>query len=211
MKGIIKTKVRLSIFTLITVLESLFCAVINVNALPYENERNLQPNPNLPVELQSAQKKLFEQLENHKEQLEAINNMSIPMEMQNFGQNVASMNKTIDNNFPVVGVQNNISSVTNQSNMIPATNGIDTTKGIPTPNMSAGGWKSDGMGNWYFYDYYTTQMVTGYFKIDEKIYYFEENQNGKRPYGQLYMNEKTIDGFIADANGVVNDFHPVLR
>lgn len=206
MKSTIKNKIKVLVFTFITILDSLFYAMVNVNASPYENEKNLQPNPNLPVELQTAQKKLFEQLEHHREQVEAMSNMTALIEMQNSGKNVNSMNKTIDNSFPVAGVQNSIPSVSNQSSVISATNGIDTTKTIPTPNMSAGGWRSDGKGNWYFYDFYTTQMVTGYFIIDGKIYYFEENQNGKRPYGQLYMNEKTKDGFTADADGVVVDY-----
>ena len=68
------------------------------------------------------------------------------------------------------------------------------------------GWLNDGIDKWYFFDFFNFEMHTGYRIVDGKAYYFEEKDNGKRPKGEMYMNEVTPLGYYASATGEVIDF-----
>ncbi|WAJ23554.1 InlB B-repeat-containing protein [Lacrimispora xylanolytica] len=93
------------------------------------------------------------------------------------------------------------------------------------------GWYNEPMDKkLYFFDPNTTEMLTGWRRIDNKMYYFtEKNQRQTymgdnkigwlfdleilntplslldRPYGSMYRNEYTPDGFWVDENGVCKD------
>ena len=83
------------------------------------------------------------------------------------------------------------------------------------------GWHYDTHdGKWYYLDPATGAMKTGWQQIDGKWYYFNPtpvaetwsydsavsvwrfNGNTVRPYGSMYQNEMTPDGYYVDANGV---------
>ncbi|WP_158585026.1 InlB B-repeat-containing protein [Lacrimispora algidixylanolytica] len=90
------------------------------------------------------------------------------------------------------------------------------------------GWYSESMDKKkYFFDPSTTVMLTGWQRIDNKEYYFTEKNERKtytgdnrigwlfdfeilntplsrldRPYGSMYRNEYTPDGYWVDENGV---------
>ena len=83
------------------------------------------------------------------------------------------------------------------------------------------GWHYDtNDGKWYYLDPATGAMKTGWQQIDGKWYYFNPtpvaetwsydsavsvwrfNGNTVRPYGSMYQNEMTPDGYYVDANGV---------
>ncbi|MDW2798770.1 InlB B-repeat-containing protein [Clostridium boliviensis] len=88
------------------------------------------------------------------------------------------------------------------------------------------GWNYEPMDDKrYFFDPATTKMLTGWQLIDHKWYYFTKqnesqtyfgsnpsgsNPNGwkydktkpGKPYGSMYQNERTPDGYLVDENGV---------
>ena len=83
------------------------------------------------------------------------------------------------------------------------------------------GWHYDtNDGKWYYLDPATGAMKTGWQQIDGKWYYFNPtpvgetwtqdqstsvwrfNGNTVRPYGSMYRNEMTPDGYYVDADGV---------
>jgi uncharacterized repeat protein (TIGR02543 family) len=93
------------------------------------------------------------------------------------------------------------------------------------------GWYSESMDKKkYFFDPSTTKMLTGWQRIDGKSYYFTEKNERKtyrgdnrigwlfdfeilntplslldRPFGSMYRNEYTPDGYWVDENGVCSD------
>ena len=63
------------------------------------------------------------------------------------------------------------------------------------------GWHYDAQeGNWYYLQPETGELLTGWQKIDGNWYYF--NKDDQRPYGALYQNERTPDGYWVDESGV---------
>lgn len=81
------------------------------------------------------------------------------------------------------------------------------------------GWHHDTEdGKWYYLNPADGVMVLGWQKIDGKSYYFNPyapeqtwdyvdgkwtfNGTVSRPYGSMYQNEQTPDGYSVDANGV---------
>jgi uncharacterized repeat protein (TIGR02543 family) len=83
------------------------------------------------------------------------------------------------------------------------------------------GWNYEPMdGKKYFFDPANTKMLIGWQKIDGNWYYFTErnvaqtyygsNPDGwlydetkpGKPYGSMYQNERTPDGYLVDENGV---------
>lgn len=87
------------------------------------------------------------------------------------------------------------------------------------------GWHRDVQdGRWYFFDRKTGIMLSGWQKIDGMDYYFAAAEDvpgqtwfwktglgkwifekfGYKSYGCMYMNEKTPDGRLVDANGIWN-------
>lgn len=66
------------------------------------------------------------------------------------------------------------------------------------------GWIMDG-GRWYYLNPANGEMVTGWIQIDGSFYYFNTaaGQAGK-PYGAMYSNERTPDGYNVNSNGVWN-------
>jgi len=92
------------------------------------------------------------------------------------------------------------------------------------------GWNHESMDDRrYFFDPSTTKMLTGWQKIDGKSYYFTTKNEGQtyfgsnrqggsnsqgwtydsnrpgKPYGSMYQNEYTPDGYFVDENGVCVD------
>ncbi|MDR2022092.1 MAG: InlB B-repeat-containing protein [Hungatella sp.] len=83
------------------------------------------------------------------------------------------------------------------------------------------GWNHEPMDKKrYFFDPGTTKMLTGWQFIDNKWYYFTKKNEAQtyfgsnhdgwlydpakpgKPYGSMYWNEKTPDGYLVDENGV---------
>lgn len=85
------------------------------------------------------------------------------------------------------------------------------------------GWYLDPQdGRWYYLDLATGEMLTGWQLIpgwgymylnpfaEAQTWFYDEasgmwiydTENTRRPYGSLYMNEKTPDGYFVDENGV---------
>ena len=83
------------------------------------------------------------------------------------------------------------------------------------------GWHFDEQdGKWYYLKPGTGEMLTGWQYIGEKWYYlnptpmavtwnFDEKTGGwtyngaaERPFGSMYQNEMTPDGYFVDENGV---------
>lgn len=94
---------------------------------------------------------------------------------------------------------------------------VDEKRGMLT------GWYLDPQdGRWYYLDLATGEMLTGWQLIpgwgymylnpfaEAKTWFYDEasgmwiydTENTRRPYGSLYMNEKTPDGYFVDENGV---------
>lgn len=94
---------------------------------------------------------------------------------------------------------------------------VDEKRGMLT------GWYQDPQdGRWYYLDLTTGEMLTGWRQIPEwgymylnpfaetQTWFYDESsrmwiydtENTRRPYGSLYMNEKTPDGYFVDENGV---------
>lgn len=88
---------------------------------------------------------------------------------------------------------------------------------------NAHGWYLDPQdGRWYYLDLATGEMLTGWQLIpgwgymylnpfaEAQTWFYDEasgmwiydTENTRRPYGSLYMNEKTPDGYFVDENGV---------
>lgn len=82
------------------------------------------------------------------------------------------------------------------------------------------GWYLEKQDNkWYFLNPVDSKMLTGWHYIDNKWYYFAHTNNGQtyfgnnetgwvykplvetRPFGSLYINEVTPDGYIVDGSG----------
>jgi len=83
------------------------------------------------------------------------------------------------------------------------------------------GWNYEPMDDKrYFFDPSTTKMLTGWQYIDNKWYYFTKQNESQtyygsnpegwkydptkpgKPYGSMYQNEITPDGYLVDENGV---------
>lgn len=66
------------------------------------------------------------------------------------------------------------------------------------------GWILDD-GRWYYLNPNGGEMLTGWIQIDGSYYYFNTaaGQAGK-PYGAMYSNERTPDGYNVNSNGVWN-------
>lgn len=94
---------------------------------------------------------------------------------------------------------------------------VDEKRGMLT------GWYLDPQdGRWYYLDLATGEMLTGWQLIpgwgymylnpfaEAQTWFYDEasgmwiydTENTRRPYGSLYMNEKTPDGYFVDENGV---------
>lgn len=94
---------------------------------------------------------------------------------------------------------------------------VDEKRGMLT------GWYQDPQdGRWYYLDLTTGEMLTGWRQIpgwgymylnpfaEAQTWFYDEasgmwiydTENTRRPYGSLYMNEKTPDGYFVDENGV---------
>ena len=94
---------------------------------------------------------------------------------------------------------------------------VDEKRGMLT------GWYQDPQdGRWYYLDLTTGEMLTGWRQIpgwgymylnpfaETQTWFYDEasrmwvydTENTRRPYGSLYMNEKTPDGYFVDENGV---------
>lgn len=94
---------------------------------------------------------------------------------------------------------------------------VDEKRGMLT------GWYQDPQdGKWYYLDLATGEMLTGWRQIpgwgymylnpfaEAQTWFYDEAskmwiydmENTRRPYGSLYMNEKTPDGYFVDENGV---------
>lgn len=94
---------------------------------------------------------------------------------------------------------------------------VDEKRGMLT------GWYQDPQdGRWYYLDLATGEMLTGWRQIpgwgymylnpfaEAQTWFYDETskmwiydtENTRRPYGSLYMNEKTPDGYFVDENGV---------
>lgn len=94
---------------------------------------------------------------------------------------------------------------------------VDEKRGMLT------GWYQDPQdGKWYYLDLATGEMLTGWRQIpgwgymylnpfaEAQTWFYDEaskmwiydTENTRRPYGSLYMNEKTPDGYFVDENGV---------
>jgi glucan-binding YG repeat protein len=83
--------------------------------------------------------------------------------------------------------------------------------------MDTGWFYSTTDTNWYYLDPVSGQMQTGWKQIGDKWYYFTEQnsmptyekqgdvwvylQNAGRPYGSMYVNETTPDGYRVGADG----------
>ena len=64
------------------------------------------------------------------------------------------------------------------------------------------GWFFDNTdGKWYYLDG-SGAMVVGWQNIGGKWYYFTVNRDNKHPYGSLYVNTTTPDGYKVNADGV---------
>ena len=64
------------------------------------------------------------------------------------------------------------------------------------------GWFFDNTdGKWYYLDG-SGAMVVGWQNIGGKWYYFTVNKDNKHPYGSLYVNTTTPDGYKVNADGV---------
>ena len=83
-------------------------------------------------------------------------------------------------------------------------------------------WNHESMDSkWYFFDPATTKMLTGWQKIDGKWFYFTKQNEAQtyygsnhdkwiydpskpgKPYGSMYRNERTPDGYLVDEYGVL--------
>ncbi len=66
------------------------------------------------------------------------------------------------------------------------------------------GWYRDPQdGRWYYLDPLSGAMSTGWIEIDHAWYYFAESAvDAERPYGSMFANEVTPDGYQVNADGV---------
>ena len=84
--------------------------------------------------------------------------------------------------------------------------------------MMLNGWYNDDQdGKWYYLDPENGKMLVGWQKIDGQWYYFNAytpkptwtydgsvwifNGSDERPYGSMYAEEITPDGYQVDASG----------
>ena len=63
------------------------------------------------------------------------------------------------------------------------------------------GWFFDNTDNKWYYLNGDGAMVTGWNKIGGKWYYFTVNKDNKHPYGSLYVDSATPDGYTVNTNG----------
>ena len=84
-------------------------------------------------------------------------------------------------------------------------------------SMRTGWYNEDQDGKWYYLDKASGKMLLGWQYIDEKWYYFNSyapestwehngevwvyNGSSYKPYGSMYNNEMTPDGYYVDATG----------
>jgi hypothetical protein len=64
----------------------------------------------------------------------------------------------------------------------------------------AQGWLLDESGKWYYLDAQNGNMSTGWIQLNGKWYYLSTG-NDSRPAGSMYVNERTPDGYMVNANG----------
>jgi len=67
------------------------------------------------------------------------------------------------------------------------------------------GWHFNSNDNkWYYLKHADGSMSVDWSSIGEKWYYFTKDADERHPYGSLYMNENTPDGYNVDSSGVIN-------
>ncbi len=74
------------------------------------------------------------------------------------------------------------------------------------------GWVLDQSSNKWYWNDENTGMQKGWQFINNKWYYFStvENSLDARPYGSMYQNEKTPDGYFVTADGSWDGNSPAL-
>jgi len=68
----------------------------------------------------------------------------------------------------------------------------------PATGIMATGWKQID-GKWYYFTAFNQEPTYTY---DEKAERWNFNNTNARPYGSMYVNESTPDGYRVDQNGV---------
>lgn len=71
----------------------------------------------------------------------------------------------------------------------------------PETGAMVTGWRLDTDGRWYYLDTETGAMKTGWKEIGSSWYYMNPSVKDTRPYGSMYQNEMTPDGYQVDGNG----------
>lgn len=71
----------------------------------------------------------------------------------------------------------------------------------PVSGVMATGWRQIN-GRWYYFNA-STPVQTWEYDRTQRIWKYKEDISG-RPYGSLYRNERTPDGYAVDENGVWN-------
>ena len=63
------------------------------------------------------------------------------------------------------------------------------------------GWHLDMDGRWYYLNPNGGAMMTGWAKVGNDYYYLSPSSGANRPYGSMYHNEQTPDGYTVNAHG----------
>ena len=63
------------------------------------------------------------------------------------------------------------------------------------------GWYQDTDGRWYYLDPANGNMLVGWLQIGGVWYYLNPASGAGRPFGSMYSNETTPDGYFVNASG----------
>lgn len=167
-----KKKIVLTMVLIVSLISPSYEAAIYDNS-SYNSIVGMQVNTNLPPELQQAQKKVIEQLADHYDKVKNYENVDdITGKVRKRDVGTWVYDPKVDKWY------------------------FETEK-----NGRKVGWINPYGNEWYFLDFFTEEMKTGYHIIDGDVYYFEESKIGPVPQGQLYRSRATIDGYGADETG----------